>query len=317
MKNLMNKLLMLTALAAMTFMYSCGDDDEETPAAALPSITVALTVNGTSATSPADVVPGDSVGFSISITAAGGFNTYRVYSSLDGGTASQLAENTRIDLEVEAGTTTVADAGNTKIEAANVGSTITFEFEVVDDEGQTGTTSVDLVVGSPAAKVYSTTKLLSPTGDFTNQNFFSVANGMLYSKAEVNATTEAISPMIDFGYYYGNSELASLASPKGFESTVFATQVEGWGTKNATLLKTTEMTASQFLEVSTHAAIETAFDAGTADANGIINGLVVGQVLAFETADGVKGLIHVATIEPGFESNDFIELDILATLDAE
>ncbi len=317
MKNLMNKILTMTAIASMVFLFSCGDEDTETPAPSLPTIAVSTTVNGTAATSPLTVYPGDSVGFSVAITAAGGFNTYRVYSSVDGGTATQLADNTRTKLEVAVGTSTVSDAASTIVEASAVGSTITFEFEVVDDADQTATTSIEMKVESPEARLYTGTKLLAPAGDGTNKNFFSVATGTLYSKSEVNATTEAISPMIDFGYYYGTSDFASIASPAGFETTVFSSQVSGWGTKNATILKTTALTAAQFTEMSTFADVEAAVDGGTLDTNGIISGLSVGQVLAFETVDGVKGLIHVAAIEAGFESNDFIQLDIVAMLDAE
>ena len=68
--------------------------------------------------------------------------------------------------------------------------------------------------------------------------------------------------------------------------------------------------------MSTYADIDAAFEAGTLDANGVITGLTEGTVLAFETVDGVKGLILVSEIEPGFESNDYIELDILAQLEA-
>ncbi|WP_421891196.1 hypothetical protein [Marinoscillum sp.] len=315
MKNVFKNLMIYGAVASMAFLYSCGGD-EETPAPATPTIAVATTVNGTAATSPLNVVPGDEVVFNVSINAEGGFNVYRVFVSKDGGAATKLAEYTRLDLSVDAGVAVVTDSRATEIEAEDVGSTITFEFEVVDDKDQTSTTEVEVVVNSPEARIYASKKLLAPSGDFTNENFFSVSTGELYSKSEVNSTTESISPLIDFGYYYGNSENASIASPKGFESTVFASQVEGWNTKNETELKTTTLTGSQFNEVSTYADIDAAFDAGTLDANGVITGLTEGTVLAFKTVEGVKGLILVSKIEPGFESNDYIELDILAQLEA-
>jgi hypothetical protein len=185
----------------------------------------------------------------------------------------------------------------------------TFSFTVVDPP-------------SPDARIYATQQLLAPTGDFTNGNFFSVSSGTIYSRDQVNSTTDPISATIDFGYYYGGtagdsgSDQATIASPSGFENTVFATQVEGWGTKNATIIKTTDMTPAQFIETTSYDDIEAAFDAGTLDDNGIVTNLAVGTILAFETVDGTKGLIHVAEIEPGFESNDYLVIDVLAQLEA-
>ncbi|WP_258099346.1 hypothetical protein [Marinoscillum pacificum] len=322
MKNLLKSSFILLAVASMTFLASCGDEEEPAPDG--PTVSVSVEVNGTDATSPFDVEVGDELTFNASTTTAGGFNVIRIYLSTDGGTSSSaIGEASRTDLSLDEGTI-AADVtlSFTIPDNFEPGDELTFEVEVVDDLNQIATTTVEANVISPEARSYTAVLLSVPSGNFENENFFSVASGEIYSRSEVNSTSEAISPTIDFGYYYGVNEKASIASPEGFKSTVFSDQVSGWGTTNATVLKTTTIGSSEFLEVSTFAEIEAEFDAGTADDNGIINGLEVGDVLAFETVGGVKGLILVTSIDlgtdgTGYGSDASIEIEVIAQLDAE
>ncbi|SNT19667.1 hypothetical protein SAMN05421640_2794 [Ekhidna lutea] len=310
MQKLKKNLLSILGLSLLVlFTTSCGGDDE--PVAAAPSVTVSASVNGEAIASGDEVIVGSSVTFDVTVNAEGGVNGLDVNGT----------SYTRSQLNAEAGDTQgTISITSSAITEAQIGSTLVFEFQAVDDLDQTSavvTFEVSAIAApSPDARSYSAVLLPVPTGDFMNENFFSVSSGTKYSSDDVTSTSESISPTIDFGYYYGSSEEASIASPKGFESTVFSAQVDGWSVKNATVLKTTSMTAAQFNETATWADIDAAFDAGTTDDNGIITNLAVGSVLAFETVDGVRGLIHISAIDPGFESNDSITLDILAQLDA-
>ncbi|MEP0984831.1 hypothetical protein [Ekhidna sp.] len=309
MKKIKLKLLPIVCVLAAFVITSCGKDDAIS--AVLPSVTVSATVDGEALASGDEVAVGSAVVLNISVSAPGGVNGLDVNGT----------SYSRADLGADSGDTSGSLALNiTAPTVDQIGNTATFEIEAVDDLGQTSavvTFTYDIIAApSPDARSYSAILLAAPTSDFTNQNFFSVASGTKYSSDEVTSTSEAVSETIDFGYYYGSSEEASIASPKGFESTVFSTQVDGWTVKNATVLKTTTLTATEFNETTTYADIDAAFDAGTTDDNGIVTGLTVGTILAFETADGVRGLIHVSAIEPGFESNDSITLDILAQLEA-
>lgn len=315
------------AVASMAFLYSCGGD-EETPAPATPTIAVATTVNGTAATSPLNVVPGDEVVFNVSINAEGGFNVYRVFVSKDGGAATKLAEYTRLDLSVDAGVAVVTDSRATEIEAEDVGSTITFEFEVVDDKDQTSTTEIEVVVNSPEARSYSAVLLAAPLGtetaNKTSETFFSTNTGLTYSMKTVNQSTEPLSANIDFGYFYGSGSAQTGATLSDPASYPFAYGQSAWGTKNSTTFRRTELNASSFAEVTSFADIDAEFeDAAPADTDpGIESGLVAGQVLAFATdADKAggskKGLILIKSITPGDGENGKIELDILVQEDAE
>ncbi|WP_420317771.1 hypothetical protein [Ekhidna sp.] len=309
MKNLKLKLLPILSLFVIAAMTSCGGDDEITAAA--PSVTVNASVDGTAIASGDEISIGSDLVLNVTVNAPGGVNGLDV-----NGTSYSRAQ-----LNADAGATTGSITLNSTVSVdLQVGATVAFEFEAVDDLNQTSEvvtfTYVVAAAPSPDARSYSAVLLAAPTGDLMNQNFFSVSSGTKYSSNDVTTTSESVSPTIDFGYYYGQTGEASIASPAGFESTVFAAQVEGWTTKNATVLKTTTMTATEFNETASWADIDAAFDAGTADDNGIITNLTVGTVLAFETVGGVKGLIHVSAIEPGFESNDSITLDVLAQLEA-
>lgn len=309
MRKITKNLLSLIGLVGVLTIVSCGEDD--TVEAVAPSVTVTAAVDGTAILSGDEVTVGSSVDFTVTINAPGGVNGLTVGST----------SYSRAELGAEAGDTSGSiTLSSGALTEAQIGATISFDFVAVDELSQTTTETFSIVVGalpSPEARSYTAVLLAAPTGDFTNENFFSVASGEVYSREEVNATNDPISATIDFGYYYGSGEEASIASPSGFESTVFSEQVSGWGTKNATVLKTTTMTAAQFLETSTYADIDASFEAGTLDENGIITNLVAGEtVLAFETVDGVKGLIYVSAIEPGFESDDNITLEILAQLEA-
>lgn len=312
MKNFRQNFLTAVTILSLGFLFSCGEDD--TLVADAPGVTVSAAIlDGAAVASGGEVVAGLDVQFTISVTAPGGFNNLDV-------TGSTTRNINRNDLELDLGATSASTTITVETNETDAGGTASFTFVAVDELNQSSeevvfTFSI-VAPPSPEARAYSAILLSAPTGDFTNENFFSVSSGELYSKSEVNATTDPLSATIDFGYYYGGDDNATIASPMGFVSTTFSAQVEGWGTMNATVLKTTTMTAGQFIETVSYADIDDAFDAGTLDDNGIIPNLAAGMVLAFETVGGVKGLIHVTEIEAGFESNDFIRLDILAQLEA-
>lgn len=322
MKKSFSNLLLFMSVFSMVFLFSCGDDEDVVGPVALaaPSIQISVSAgtsfnDATSLVADGVVIAGDSVFYSVSVTAAGGFNALR----LSGGATGEV---TRTTLNIDKGTTSTGTlVFGVKTLDTQLGDLVTVTFTAADDQepslSSEETFSFTVVApASPDARIYATQELLAPTGDFTNANFFSVSSGTIYSRDQVNATNDPISATIDFGYYYGDGDNASIASPAGFEGTTFATQVEGWGTKNATVIKTTNMTPAQFIETTTYEDIEAAFDAGTLDENGIVTDLAVGNILAFETVAGVKGLIHVADLQPGFDNKDFIVIDILAQLEA-
>ena len=296
---------MLTAVATLGFLFSCNKDEETFDA---PVISVES--SQLDETNTFEGEPGAALSYTINITAEAGFVT--------------LYANDAVADEKDPETTPTTWSYQSSDQLPDEEGTYTLEYYAIDEEGQESNhITITIIVTSPAARSYSAVLLAAPLGDLSGESFFSVESGTPYSPETVTGTSESISPTIDFGYYYGENDLATIASPEGFKSTIYSAQVEGWNITNSTTLKTTTLESSDFTEVVSWADIDAEYDAGVLDENAIVSGLVAGNVLAFETTGGIRGLILVKEIIDGNQdgfydgSTDEISLDIIAQLSAE
>lgn len=324
MKKLFRNLLFLSAIGSVAFLYSCGGDDEVV-LPDMPTLDVTASVNDTEVTGTAiEAVLGDVVTFEIDANTPGGFNVVRFSGDI---TADEV---TRVDLGLDAGATSASlDPLTITLEDEElIGTEIEVVITVVDDSDQTAVVTYTIAVSeppSPDARAYTAVLLYAPLADESSEIFFSTSTGETFSPDAVLATTEPVSGTLDFGYYHGANDGASLASIAAYAELsvdVFAGQVSGFGTKNATVFKETTLNASAFTEVTTWADIDEVFDGITGDGEGILTGLEEGQVIAFQTdADkeggAKKGLILVKTIEGTFNEGDYIELEILVQEEVE
>lgn len=312
---------LLTAFLGITILIGCGDDDSELPAPAAPTLSVSVSgsaqVTGTEITGE----PGDNVIFTWSATTPAGFNAFRVTQG-----STILLDVSRSDLGLEAGAGSASGNPFEIVFDENSIGTSTLELLLVDDDNQTDSQQFNITVtepASPEARAYSAILLAAPLGDFSGESFFSTNTGEIYSPADVTGTAAAVSPNIDFGYYYGVTDQASLASPNGYSqltNTVLAGQVAGWNVLNSTTFVSTSIDAEGFLGISTWADIDNAYDNGTNEGN-VISNLTEGDVIAFATdasKDGgsKRGILIVRSITPGDGENGRIELDILVQEDA-
>lgn len=309
MRKLFNQLLTFAVLGSVVLLTSCGDDDTDVIAPAL-----SVEIGGTDI-DQATFDVGETVDLTVTFVSEAELAGLSYAVTVDGTT----------------GSTTTIPFGDIGLGTAETAGTFNFTFPVnetlsgssvilsVTAEDKTGKTATDDfsfdVTSSPQARSYSAILLNAPTADKTNTAFFSSSDGEVYSPAQVTGTADAISPKIDFGYYYGQTNQASLASPADFVNTAFAAQVEGWSTLNNVSFRSTTLTATEFLELSTYADIDAAYDNGT-DEGGIVTNLTIGDVVAFETdADKTggskRGLVLVKDISGTVNSNDYIELDVL------
>ncbi|MFT4834001.1 MAG: hypothetical protein ACI83W_000357 [Marinoscillum sp.] len=284
MKNLKNKFLTLATVASMVFLFSCGDEDVETPAPALPTISVSTTVNGTAATSPLTVYPGDSVGFSVAITAAGGFDSYIIYQSVDGGTATRLVTYTRLDLDVPVGTASVSDGVGTIVEASSVGSTITFDFEVVDDASQTSeTASVEMIVEAFGIVEHTQTMLYGQS-NASGGSFYNAIEDMVYNVSTAFQTSNQ--SKVDFVFWYGGTSLYAIGAVSdasailAFNSATSPVNLENLTVKNATQFKALTTTAAEFDAVSNETELLNEYGEVAASESNVV-GLSVDDVFAF------------------------------------
>lgn len=307
MKKLFKNFLMLTAVGAIAFLYSCSEEDE--PTAAAPSISVsAALADGTALADGGNVITGNTITVTVNATTPGGFNVVRATS---GGSTQEF---TRTTLQLDAGATS-ASFNITDIATPDeaVGTTIDWTFTVVDDLNQTGETTLSYTVDavpSPPATVLTARMLAAPTGDNTSMTFYSIRLNQLYSQADVIGTADPVSENIDLGYYYGGTNNATLVSPDEYPTNIV--DITSWGTRHTTNLVLTTISSETYMGITSVADVTGAVaDVTFGDSNEVTN-LAVGDILAFETTDetAVSGLIMVQEVNgtDGSDGNIVIEL---------
>ncbi len=316
MKNRINKLWSLMALVGLGLVASCGSEDDETPAPAAPTLTVNAS-GGTGSGTDITAEPGDEITFSWDASTPGGFNVLRVTG------LTPVYEQTRNDLGLDAGATSASASFSVPVTADLVGSVVTLDFLLVDDGNLQDAETWTITVESPSARAYTAVLLSAPLGDLSATSFFSSSTGMTYSPTDVTGTADPISATIDFGYYYGVDDNASLASPEAYSVVgdgAFSAQVAGWTVTNSISFRSTNITSEEFVVISSWADIDGAFDSGT-DENQVISDLSVDQVIAFETDPGKdggskRGVIWVKAITPGDGVSGEIEIEVVVQEDA-
>tara|TARA_B110000503_G_scaffold80136_1_gene122851 strand:- start:383 stop:1315 length:933 start_codon:yes stop_codon:yes gene_type:complete len=304
MKKIFEKVIIVSSMLGLVFFYGCGEDEViEEVAASIDVSLSATTSDGTTLINGGEVTAADSFSIVISITAEAGFNTLNISGDVASSTIN------RNDLDIASGTTD-AEVTLTVSTSSSLGEG-SIDFEAVDEEGNTATASFSFVVVSPAAKIQTAVMLYAPNGDLSSETFYSIVNNETYSRNEVESTSESISASVDFGYYYGSNNNASLASPDAYPSAIYDLVTAGWTTRNATLLATTTITSAQYIEMTTVSDIETAITGiDVSNTDGTVINLSVGDILMFKTVDDVQGLIHVSTITGTDGSDGVIELEI-------
>jgi len=152
-------------------------------------------------------------------------------------------------------------------------------------------------------KEYTAKLLAAPTGDGKSETFISLIDGELY---KINEGEEMVAYW-DFGYFYGLTNNASLASTYDYPSNVID------------IVSIAKITDKEDLN-KTYFAISTMnFDnvVYASDLNGIVKSdkqtitkLKVGDVVEFVDNYDNKGLIKVTEIKGTYNQGDYIKLDI-------
>jgi hypothetical protein len=298
-------------LSLAVYFSSCNKTEEPV----LDPASITFNPDSTSFTG----VPGDVWTFQVTATAPHGLVNIVVDKTVGTGTPTTLQTIT----DTGADNTETFSFSYTLLDA-EIGESVVLTFTVTE----TGTSGISktktVVTHSPAARRYTAVLLYAPTATKSAKSFFSTNTGHTYSPDSINASVDPLSADIDFGYYYGASDHASLASPAAYAALSDATlsaQVAGWGAHNDIELKSTAITSSQFAELSTMKDIDDAFAAGTTEGNSM-TGLTAGQVIAFatdatKTGGSKKGLMLVKTITGTYNEGDHIELEIMVQEPAE
>lgn len=139
---------------------------------------------------------------------------------------------------------------------------------------------------------------------------------------DTGGSTGVASSLIDFGYYYGATNNATLASPAQINAIGGIYDLSGWTTLNQTQFRKTTIQESEFLEnADSIGFISGAFDQATAEGDSAqVTDLQVGDVIAFKLDDaqgGHTGIMRVSNLQPGAGENNFIELEVLVAFTEE
>jgi len=193
----------------------------------------------------------------------------------------------------------------------SVVGTYTFNLVVVDKKDLKSTSSVTITV-TAALSEYTTTLLFAPTDNKTSKTFISTSTGTTYEVTGFSTNSSSI----DFGYFYGASNHATLASSNDYLTTAYnlATLYP-----NATLNATTfakVATGTTFASLTSASSIQAAYVAGTLSTDGSTGGagriklLDAGSTVAFKTAAGKYGVISVVSVSGTSNAGDKITIDV-------
>lgn len=309
MRKVSKLMSMVLALGAVTYLTSCDPTEPTGPA---PSITFTDAEDNVITSISGEV--GDEVTFTVTVEAKEGFNALRYAIEL--GTDSTFIEEFTRGSSIDS--VWKKEIKYTFVEKY-VGESAFLSFIAVDEKSQSRAAQLDVTTTKTSTPItkYTAKLLFAPTGDKTSKTFFSTNTGDTWSLNEVNGSGNN-SPNIDFGYYYGKDNKASLAAPASFPSNIYDLAAANWGTRNATGFKKATVTAAEFDALTNGEDIVNAWEAVTTTATGVLNNLAANDVIVFQVDSdkpstlnpGKYGLIKVVSIEGEAGSDGKITLDV-------
>jgi hypothetical protein len=172
-------------------------------------------------------------------------------------------------------------------------TTVTIKFEVRDDKDLSATESRVITVVSAAGPITTYSSTVLGANNNTTGSSFASFDGSIYTLAEAKENSDKV----DFIYFYGDTNKATLASPDDSDLQTVFSSVSGWTTINATRFATTTLTSDQFDAIIDDATIVTEANAASETK---VNELAVDDVIAFKTSGDKLGLAKITALE---ESN--------------
>ena len=140
-------------------------------------------------------------------------------------------------------------------------------------------------------------RMIGGQNNATLGSFFSTTSGNVITSSAAGADV-ALQASVDFVYFFGTSNQASIGAPNDTTVAVAhtgSTSLPTWTTKNATKFVKTTITAADFIASANDSLVKT-IDASTINAS-LTNMLAAGNVVAFKTASGKLGLFHVQSVD--------------------
>lgn len=290
MKNF--KIIALIMLAGTMLFSSCAKDEDEiaTPSIAFSNGNTELVFDGT-----------NSVDVTIDVAAEGKVSDFVLVKKIKDATGtSENPITTDYDFKGETSGSFRFQRTAAEITADITLSTddpkkVEYIFTLTDKEGSVKTATYTVKMAAAQAGLIDThTPITMGSWTATEGSYYVSATGMVYKQTEVAGHESEI----DFVFYVGNTNGATLAAPSNAEFQTggsLATDYvcKDWSTKNATKFGThvaltwTDITDDALIVANTEGL--TATDA---------KNLAVGNIIPFVTEAGKKGVIKVNAIDP-------------------
>jgi hypothetical protein len=183
-------------------------------------------------------------------------------------------------------------------------SEVTISWEIEDKEATAKESRTFTIVAGAGPIDSYTAVLLGSHENASVGSFYSIANNAVYTVAQAMA----VQPAVDFIYFYGATNEATIAAPDDTDAgSISVFGLSGWTTMNATRFAATTVAAADFDAIADDATIVA--EATGADATKT-NHLAVDQVFAFMTDGGKKGLVKVAAITAGSDGTITLEIKV-------
>ncbi len=183
---------------------------------------------------------------------------------------------------------------NVTLEAPLNEGAYVYTFTVTDSKDKTASESFTITVEASGGPVMTWTKTLGSHQSATGSSFASTT-GTVYGIADAKTNSAAV----DFMYFYGVDNQATLAAPDDADvSSVFASAdgPASWSTRNATRFKTTSLSTSDFDAIEDDMVV---VENATGASETKVNHLEADDVVAFVTAAGKMGLVKIVAITTG------------------
>ena len=280
-------LLFIALASGLAMLNSCSDDENPTPVDETPTINFVGGAGYISSDATLKVNEAFKVGINAFSNATSGanlvkFTITRIFNNIPA-TQDTTINTEQLNIEVHA--TANSQVGQEK-----------WYFKVTDKNNQTK--EISFTITTEAVITYGTInefsmKILGAQDNATGSSFASI-DGTVYSITDAKANAAKI----DWLYFYGATNLATLASPNDADAaSVFNNATWGlqtWSVRNNTLFKkVTDPVDWNGIVNDSLILINTA----SGVTNTKSNNLVVNNYLSFITASGKKGMIKVESID--------------------
>ena len=285
MKKLSILVMSFLLISASSLLTSCSKDDSTNPTDVKPVVNFKGGATYTSVDASFPVGSEFKVGIVASSNVSSGaklvkFTVIRTFNNLPSTAIDTVLNTTAFNVDIIATTRSVV-------------GTERWTYTITDKDNQV----VELSLNITTQQVYGpltefTMKVLGAQKTITGSSFASI-DGTVYGLAD--AKTNA--GKIDWLYFYGATNLATLAAPIDADAAiVFSDPLNGvatWSVRNATKFKkvTDQITWSAITNDSALIALTSSGVTNTK-----VNSLSKNDILAFITASGKKGIIRVDDI---------------------